>query len=46
MKLVTATGAAANGAVVETGFVNRSGVPLVAGQSVFGSDIAGLAVPT
>lgn len=37
VKSVTATGAVANGAAVETGFVNRSGVALVSGQSVFGS---------
>lgn len=43
MKLVTAAGAAANGAVVETGFVNRSNIALVTGQSVFASDIAALA---
>jgi hypothetical protein len=38
VKTVTATGAVANGAAVETGFVNRSGVALVSGQSVFGSN--------
>jgi hypothetical protein len=38
VKTVTATGAVANGAVVETGFVNRSGASLVSGQSVFGSN--------
>jgi hypothetical protein len=37
-KTVTATGAVANGAAVETGFTNRSGVGLTAGQSVFGSN--------
>jgi hypothetical protein len=37
MKTVTATGAVANGAAVEAGFINRSGVALVTGQSVFGS---------
>lgn len=37
VKTVTAAGAVANGAVVETGFTNRSGVALVTGQSVFGS---------
>jgi hypothetical protein len=40
MKTVTAAGAVANGAVIETGFVNRSGVALAAGQSVFGSATA------
>lgn len=44
MKLVTATGAVANGAAVEAGFVNRSGVGLIATQSTFGSDAAALAV--
>jgi len=43
MKLVTATGAVAPGAVVETGFLNRSGVALVSGQSVFASDNTALA---
>ena len=42
-KTVTAAGAVANGAAVETGFVNRSGVALVAGQSVFGSNSTPLA---
>lgn len=45
-KTVTATGAVANGAAVETGFVNRSGFSLVSGQSVFGSATAALAAPT
>ncbi len=40
IKTVTATGAVANGAAVETGFTNRSGVALVTGQSVFGSATA------
>jgi hypothetical protein len=39
-KMVTATGAVANGAAVETGWVNRAGVSLVSGQSVFGSSTA------
>jgi hypothetical protein len=38
LKMVTATGAVATGAAVETGFTNRSGVALVSGQSVFGSN--------
>lgn len=38
MKMVTATGTAANGAAVESGFTNRSGVSLSTGQSVFGSN--------
>lgn len=45
LKMVTAAGAVANGAVVETGFRNRSGVALTAGQSVFGSAIAANAAP-
>jgi hypothetical protein len=44
-KIVTAVGAVANGAVVETGWVNRSGVALVAGQSVFGTASAASQVP-
>jgi hypothetical protein len=44
-KMVTATGAVANGAAVEAGFTNRSGVALVTGQSVFGSSTAASAVP-
>ena len=39
-KTVTATAGVANGAAVETGWVNRSGQALVAGQSVFGSSTA------
>lgn len=37
MKMVTAAGAVANGGVIETGFVNRSGLAMVTGQSAFGS---------
>jgi hypothetical protein len=37
IKSVTATGAVATGAAVETGYSNRSGLALVTGQSVFGS---------
>lgn len=37
LKMVTAAAGVANGAAVETGFSNRSGVALVTGQSVFGS---------
>lgn len=40
VKTVTATGAVANGAAVETGFTNRSGIALTTGQSVFGSATA------
>jgi hypothetical protein len=45
LKMVTATGAVANGAAVEAGFTNRSGVALVTGQSVFGSASAASAAP-
>jgi hypothetical protein len=37
MKMVTAAGAVAIGAVIETGFVNRSNRSLVTGESIFGS---------
>lgn len=43
MKMVTATGAVANGAAVEAGYVNRSGTALVTGDSVFGSAAVALA---
>lgn len=43
MKMVTATGTVANGAAIETGFTNRSGVSLASGQSCFGSSTAALA---
>ena len=46
MRMVTATGAVANGNAVEAGFLNRSGIPLVATQSVFGSDAAAMVAPT
>jgi hypothetical protein len=36
-KMVTATAGVANGAAVEAGWINRSGVALLTGQSVFGS---------
>lgn len=39
-KTVTATAGVANGAAVEAGFTNRSGVALLTGQSVFGSSTA------
>lgn len=44
-KMVTAAGAVANGAAVETGFINRTGVALVANQSTFGSSNAASAAP-
>lgn len=37
LKMVTATGAVADGAAIETGFLNRSGVAMIATQSAFGS---------
>lgn len=37
VKMVTAAAGVADGAVVETGFVNRSGSAMTTGQSVFGS---------
>lgn len=43
IKTVTATGAVANGAAVEAGWANRSGVALASGQSVFGSGATPLA---
>lgn len=44
-KMVTATGAVANGAVIETGFTNRSGQAMTTGQSAFGSNVAAQAAP-
>jgi hypothetical protein len=41
LKTVTASGTVANGSAVETGFTNRSGMSIVAGQSVFGVSTAG-----
>lgn len=47
VKMVTATAATViNGADVETGFKNRSGVTIVIGQSVFGSSDAANAAPS
>jgi len=37
VKMVTAAAGVAIGAVIETGFVNRSNVALLTGQSTFGS---------
>jgi hypothetical protein len=39
-KMVTAAGAVATGAVIETGFVNRTSRALVTGESAFGSATA------
>jgi len=44
MKMVTATGTVANGAAIEAGFINRTGVSMASGQSAFGSSTAALAV--
>jgi hypothetical protein len=45
-KMVTATAGVANGAAVEAGWNNRSGVALVATQSVYGSSTTQLAAPS
>ena len=45
-KMVTAVGAVAHGAVVETGFVNRSNTAMVATDSVFGSSTTASAAVT
>jgi hypothetical protein len=45
VKMVTAAGAVATGAAVETGFANRSGVALINNQSVFGSSGTASAAP-
>jgi len=45
LKMVTAVGAVANGADIEVGFANRSGVAMVATESAFGSAGAQLAAP-
>jgi hypothetical protein len=45
MKMVTAAGAVANGADIEVGFANRSGIAMVTGQSALGSAGAALAAP-
>lgn len=39
------TGAAANGAAIEAGWINRSGVAMTVGQSAFGSGSAATATP-
>lgn len=44
-KIVTATATVANGAVVETGFANRSGGSITNGQSTFGSATAATVAP-
>ena len=43
IKTVTASATVANGAAVETGWTNRSGVSITSGQSVFGSGSTPLA---
>lgn len=45
VKMVTATADVANGAAVEAGWINRSGVTVLDGQSVFGSGVAANAAP-
>lgn len=42
-RMVTAVGSVANGAAIEAGFTNRTGVTMVAGQSAFGSSSTVLA---
>lgn len=44
-KMVTAMAPVANGAAVEVGWINRSGIGLVAGESTFGSNVAASAAP-
>jgi len=46
MKSVTAAGAVADGAAIETGFTNRSGVAMVATNNQFGSATAASVAPT
>ena len=46
VKTVTAIASVANGVAVETGFINRSGVTITTGQSVFGSNTTQNAAPT
>ena len=46
IKMTTAAGAVATAGVIETGFVNRSGVALTTGQSTFGSASAQQAAAT
>lgn len=46
VKMVTAAGAVANGAAIETGFVNRTGVAMTTGQSAFGSSTTASAAVT
>ena len=44
-KMLTATGGVANGAAIEAGFVNRTGLAMLIGQSAFGSATAASAAP-
>jgi hypothetical protein len=46
MKLVLASGAVANGIAIETGFLNRTGIAMVSGQSSFGSNTTASAAVT
>ena len=45
-KTVTAAGTVANGAAIEAGWINRSGVSMVIGQSAFGNSNAASAAVT
>lgn len=45
MKCVTAAAGVATGAAIEAGFINRTGVAMLTGQSAFGSSNAASAVP-
>ena len=44
-KMVTASATVANGAAIETGFTNRSGISLTVGQSAFGSSTTASPAP-
>lgn len=44
-RMVTAVATVANGAAIETGWTNRSGVSLIVGQSAFGSSTAASPAP-
>lgn len=46
VKMVTAAATVANGAAIETGFINRTGVSMTTGQSAFGSSTTASAAVT
>jgi len=46
VKMVTATGAVADGAAIEANWLNRSGIAMVATESAFGSGTAASTAPT